>query len=400
MPKLSDTKVKTAPPKEKQYKIFDTDGLFILIAPSGGKWWRLRYRYGGREKLLSLGTYPRVTLKMARDRRDAALKQLEQGIDPSAARKAEKAAGTFQALADEWHTKFRHTWAKSTARIKKVRLNKHVMPYLGHMAPNKITSPEVLAVLRRLENAGKLETAHKVRQYLAQIFRYALASGQVTADPVSPLQGAIAPPKVTGRAAITDLEGLGGILRAVDGYDGNPVVRAALRLLPLLLVRPGELRHAEWQEIDFDAATWRIPGTKMKNDLDHVVPLPKQAVEILRELHKITGKSRYCFPSVRTLERPISDGTLNAAFRRMGYGKNEVTGHGFRKTGSTILNEQGFNPDWIERQLAHVERNKIRGTYNAAEYLPGRIKMLQNYADFLDGLRLGSADKVVNIKTA
>ncbi len=398
MAKLSDTRIRKAKPSDKAYKLYDTAGLFMIVNPNGGKWWRFRYKYAGRSNSISMGTYPDVTLRQARERRDAARKQLADGINPSQARKAEQAVGTFRALAEEWQARYRGTWTSGTAATIKARLDKHALPWLGDMKPNDITAPDVLAVLRRMEHRGALETARKVRQYIGQVFRYGVASGQALADPTPALKGAIAPPKAKHRAAITEPAKLAELLRAMDGFSGTFTVGCALRLLPLLLLRPGELRKLEWTDITGDQI--KLSGERMKMSRPHLVPLPDQALAILEELRPLTGHGRYVFPSIRSHACPMSENTLNAALRRLGYGKDEVTAHGFRTTASTLLHEQGFPSEQIELQLAHVDRNSIRATYNHAEHLDARRDMLQAWADYLDGLKHGADVVAIRSKSA
>ena len=399
---LTDTAIKKAKTKEKPYKLSDEKGLFISIQPRSGKWWRFKYRFDGKEKLLSLGTYPEVSLKKARKRRDTAREEIADGIDPSAKRKAEKVAKagaeSFEAVAREWFDKFSPGWAESHSSNVIGRLEKCAFPWLGKSSINEITAPELLRVLRRIENRGAIETAHRIRQYCGQIFRYAIATGRADRDISHDLRGAIPPPVTEHFASITEPKAIGQLLRAIDGYEGSPSTRCALQLAPFVFVRPGELRRAEWQEIDLKAAEWKIPADKMKMKQPHVVPLSKQALAILEEVQPLTGSGKYVFPSIRTNSRPMSENTVNAALRRLGYTGKEMTGHGFRSMASTILNEQGFNRDWIERQLAHTEGNSVRAAYNYAEHLPKRRKMMQHWSDYLDGLKSGA--EVVSINKA
>ncbi|MEO5348352.1 MAG: integrase arm-type DNA-binding domain-containing protein [Magnetococcus sp. YQC-3] len=390
---MTDTAIKQAKPKEKPYRMFDADGLYLEVAPNGGKWWRFKFRFGGKEKRLSVGVYPDVSLKQARERRDEARRLLAEGIDPGEHRKIAKAMtasrteDSFEAVAREWFAKFSPRWAESHASKVMRRLELDVFPWIGGRPVNEITSKELLAVLRRIEDRGTLETAHKARQNCGQVFRYAIATGRAENDPSVALRGALPPLAGKNFPTITDPKGIGELLRAIDGYSGSYVSRAALRLAPLVFVRPGELRQAEWAEVDLDAATWIIPAEKMKAREKHVVPLSIQAVAILRELHPLTGHmGKYVFPGERSADRPMSENTVLAALRRLGYEQGMMTGHGFRAMASTILNEQGFNKDWIERQLAHGERNAIRAAYNHAEHLPERRKMMQHWADYLDQL--------------
>jgi integrase len=386
---LTDISIKAAKPTAKPMKLFDTGGLFLIVAPSGGKWWRFKYRFQRKAKTLSLGTYPTMTLKDARERRDELRRQLARGVDPGVMRKAckESQANTFEALALEWHAKFKHTWTAEHAERIRARLKADVFPWLGAKSIRDITAPELLAVVRRIEARGALDTAHRALANCGQVFRYAIATGRGKRDISADLRGALPPVRSKHHASIIDVKAVGALLRAIDGYEGHFITRCALRLAPLVFVRPGELRAAEWRELDLDTAEWRIPGSRMKMRAVHIIPLSQQAVAILRELHPLTGRGKYVFPSLRTGERPMSENTVNAALRRLGYDKGEMTGHGFRSMASTLLNEQGWHHDAIERQLAHVERDAVRGAYNYAQYLPERRKMMQAWADHLDGLR-------------
>lgn len=393
---LSDTKIRNAKPKSKQYKLFDGDGLFIVVAPAGGKWWRFKYRFGGKEKLISLGTYPEVSLAQARDRRFEARKQVAKGLDPSQERKAEKAAlesadNTFETVAREWFGKFEVNWAPGHAIKIKNRLENDVYPYIGQRPILEITAPELLMVLRRIESRGAIDSAHRTRTTCSQIFRYAVATGRTERDPAADLRGAIPPAQSKHLPAITEPDKVAGLLRAIDGYEGSFVTKCALRIAPLLFVRPGELRHMEWAEIDLDAAEWNIPGEKMKMGQPHLVPLASQAVEVLKEIQSLTGTGRYVFPSTRTSQRPMSNNTVLAALRRMGFEKSEMTGHGFRAMARTMLDEVlNVRPDFIEHQLAHAVRDPNGRAYNRTAFLPERREMMQTWADYLDGLKKGA----------
>jgi integrase len=303
---------------------------------------------------------------------------------------AQAAENTVEAIAREWYAKRLHTWATGHAKTIIRRLERDVFPWLGGRPVAEVTPPELLTVLRRVESRGALETAHRIHQVCGLVFRYAVATGRAVSDPCRDLRGALPPANPNHHSAITDSKAVGDLLRAIEGYKGTLPTKCALRLAPLLFVRPGELRHAEWAEIDLDAAEWRIPAEKMKLRRPHIVPLPRQAVAILRELAPLTGLGRYVFPGVRSAKRPMSANTVNAALRRLGYDKETMTGHGFRAMASTILNEQGWNRDVIERQLAHAERSKVRAAYNHAEYLGERRQMMQSWADYLDGLATGA----------
>jgi len=392
--KLTNTAIRNAKPASIPRKLTDEKGLFLLLSPQGGKWWRFKYRFEGKEKLLSLGTYPDVSLADARERRDAARKLLAQGVDPGAARKEEQTqsaedARTFGVVALEWYEKQRPGWTESTAYNIMRRLERELLPPFGNIPIKKVTPKIILGIVAGIEDRGCHETARRVLQCCGQIFRYAVVSGYVESDPTPSLRGALMAVVEKHRASITDPKAVGPLLRALWGYEGSPVTAAALRFAPLTFVRPGELRHAEWSEFDFGAAEWRIPAAKMKMREQHIVPLSRQALAVLDTLRPLTGGGRYLFPSERTGERPMSENTVNAALRRLGYSKEEMTGHGFRSMASTLLNEQGWNRDAIERQLAHAERSGVRAAYNYAEYLPERRRMMQAWADYLDALREG-----------
>jgi integrase len=393
MPLLSEARIRASRPKDRLYKVFDERGLFLLITPSGGRLWRFRYRLGGVEKLLTLGAYPDVSLKRAREKRDDARKLVADDVDPSAKRQAEKTAqaDTFEAIGTEWLNLQKTKLVAETISILEARLKTYLFPYLGSRPISAIPVQELLAVLRRIEARGKNETAHRVRSLASRVWRYAVATGRAERDITTDLRGALAPVKARNFAAIVDPARVGELLRAIHGYQGHGVVAAlALKRAPLVFVRPGELRAAEWSEFDLDGAEWRIPAAKMKMGEQHIVPLSRQAVAILREVHPLTGRGRYVFPSLVTRDRPMSENTINAALRRLGYDGNEHTGHGFRSMASTLLNEQGFPPDVIELQLAHAERNKVRAAYNKAQRLGERKAMMQAWSDYLDGLRVST----------
>jgi integrase len=392
---LTETAIKAAKGADKPYKLFDEKSLFLLVNPTGARLWRLKYRLHGKEKLLAIGSYPDITLKRAREKRDDARKLIADGIDPSVKKKSEKNAAldTFEVIAAEWfgQQRYKPKTSKKVEWLLRDWLNK----YLGSRPIRTITAPDILAICRRLETRGKHESAHRVRGLASRVFRYAIATGRADRDPSQDLRGALAPIVVTNHAAITEPKKIGELLRAIDDYQGQPGTSAALKLAPLTFVRPGELRAAQWSEfeLDGDAPQWRIPGERMKMGDQHLVPLSRQAVAILRDLHAATGYGKFLFPSLRSSLRCISDNTINAALRRLGYGKDEMVGHGFRSMASTCLNEQGWHPDLIELQLAHAERNKVRAAYNRAERLAERRKMMQAWADYLDGLK-ARGDKV------
>jgi integrase len=400
---LSETAIRQAKSASKPIKMFDGRGLFLLIKRNGARGWRFKYRIDGREKLLSFGVYPDVPLKLARDRREAARQQLAAGIDPGRKRKAEKVAqcDTFEAIACEWLALQEPKLAPATFAKATWTLETLIFPGLGKRPIAKISAPDLLTVLRRIEIRGTYETAHRAKQRCGQMFRYAIATGRATHDITADLRGALAPVVTTNHAAITDPVRVGELLRAIDGYRGSLVTSYALKLAPLTFVRPGELRHATWSEFDFDHAEWRIPAERMKMREAHIVPLSRQAVELLRELQSISRRSSFVFPALGNVRRPMSENTVNAALRRLGYAHDEMTGHGFRSMASTLLNEQGWHPDLIELQLAHAERNQVRAAYNRAQRLVERRKMMQAWADYLDQLKLatgGSANQ--NIRAA
>lgn len=392
---LTDTAVRKAASRAKPYKLADGGGLYVEVMPNGAKYWRMKYRHGGKEKRLALGVYDRVTLAAARSGREDARRLLAQGIDPSAVRKEAKevtqqamavAADTFEAVAREWMA--RQDVAEVTANKTRWLLETFLFPELGDRPISAITARELLDALRKVEASGRLETAKRAKIKAGQVFRYAVLEGRAASDPTASLRNALKAPKGKHHAAITEPAKMGELLRAIEGFTGQYVTLAALKLAPLVFVRPGELRQAEWVEFDLDAAIWRIPGERMKMKAAHIVPLSAQAVAVLRKLYLLTGVGRYVFPGLRTASRPMSENTINAALRRLGYTGAEMTGHGFRSMAATRLNEMGWNADAIERQLAHAESNKVREAYtHAAQYLDERTRMMQAWADYLDGLR-------------
>jgi integrase len=395
---LTDTAVRNAKPGAKPAKLFDERGLFLIVTPTGGKWWRFRYRFDGKEKLLALGIYPDVPLASARQKRDDARKLLADGIDPGAHRKAAKAmraglaANTLEVIGREWYAKTAPTLADTTKEKLLRRLEADVFPWLGDRPIGGIVAGDLIRVIERIEQRGAVDLAKRVHNAVGRIFRYAVGRGLATRDPSRDieLKDILPPADVQHHASVTDPKEVGGLLRAIDGFTGAFSTRCALRLAALVFVRPGELRHAEWTEFDFDKSEWRIPAGKMKVKEQHIVPLSTQAVAILREIQPLTGRSRYVFASERAGGKPMSENTINAALRRMGYAKDEMTGHGFRSMASTLLHELGLPHAVIERQLAHGERNKVSAAYNFAEYLPERRKMMQQWADYLDKLRAGA----------
>lgn len=390
---LTVVQVKNAKPREKAYKMADERGLYLLINPNGSKLWKLKYRFTGIEKKLSLGKFPDVTLSDAREARDKARKELANNIDPGILKNSIKRSkqlateNSFEAIAREWHAKFTPKWTKEHGSRILIRLEQNIFPWIGRRPITEVTAPELLSALHRVELRGAHETAHRILQICSQVFRYSIATGRAERNLATDLVGALAPVKKKHHASITDPVEVGKLLRTINGYEGFFVTKCALQLAPLFFVRPGELRHAEWSEFDFENAEWRIPAEKMKMREQHIVPLCSQAITILRELKAFTGEGKYVFPSVRTTKRPMSENTVLGALRRLGYTTDEMTGHGFRSLASTLLNENGWNRDAIERQLAHAERNNIRAAYNYAEYLPERRKMMQWWADYLEKLQ-------------
>ena len=382
---LTDTAIRGIKPSDKSQKLFDQNGLFLFVTPSGTKSWRVKYRFQGKEKLLTLGTYPLLSLKEAREACAAAKKALMQGVDPAAAKRlnAQKALVTFEAVAREWHENQKATWTPGYAKDVLERVGNNVFPYLGSQPIDSITAPELLAVLRKIEARGAVEQAHRVLGICSLIFRYAIATGKAERDCAADLRGALKTRAITPRAAITEPQALGGLLRAIDDFPGTMIVRAGLQLLALTFLRPSEVRLGEWAEVDFAEKLWRIPARRMKMRREHLVPLSTPALDILRSLHALTGEGRLMFPGLRSSERAISDATFIAALRRMGYAKDEMCAHGFRAIASTLLNEQGYPPDVIERQLAHCPKDKVRSAYNRAEYLPERRKMMDEWAEYL-----------------
>ena len=401
---LTDTAIRKAKPAVSPLKLSDGGGLYLLLKPDGGRYWRLNYRFGGKQKTLALGVYPTVTLADARQRREDARKLLANGTDPGEMRKEAKQAqaaaaqaegDTFEAIAREWMA--RQDVAEVTANKSRWILESFLFPEIGSLTMAAITPRVLLDALRKVEATGKLETAKRARVKAGQVFRYAVLEGKAESDPTPSLKGALKSPNQKHHAAVTDPVRIGELLRAIDGFTGQFVTLKALQLAPLVFVRPGELRQAGWAEFDLDDAMWRIPAERMKMKATHLVPLSTQAVAILRELQPLTGGDHFVFPGLRTASRPMSENTINAALRRLGYTGEEMTGHGFRSMAATRLNEMGWKPDAIERQLAHAETNKVREAYtHAAQYLEERKDMMQAWADYLDGLRSGA--KVVPIK--
>jgi len=401
---LSDMKVQKAKSKGKNVTLFDGGGLFLMVTPTGGKLWRFKYRYNGKQKLLAFGSYPEITLLDARRRRDDARRLLANNVDPGAIRKAQKQAKveeteTVEVIAREWHEKFKTKWTQGHATKIMRALERDVFPWIGTRPIKDIKAPELLTVLRRVESRGVLEGAHRIRGICNMIFRYAVSTGRAERNPAQDLIGSLPPAKEKHLAAITEPKKVRELLRAIDGYSGSYVVKLALQLSPLVFVRPGELRHMEWSEVDFDESLWSIPAEKMKMREPHLVPLSRQAIKILEEIKKLTGASKYAFPSGRTFDRPMSNNAVLAALRRMGYTKDEMTPHGFRAMARTIIDEfLQVRPDFIEAQLAHRVSDPLGRSYNRTQHLNERRKMMQKWADYLDGLKIGA--KVLPFKKA
>lgn len=405
---LTDTTIRNTKAADKPVKLFDGGGLFLLITPAGQRYWRLKYRIAGKEKLLALGVYSTgkkgVSLAMARKLRDEARAKLEAGIDPGEAKKAAKrtqrlnAENSFEAVAREWHAKYAPSWSEGHAARLLRRLEVDAFPWIGGKPMADLAPPDVLDVLRRVEKRGALETAHRLHANIGQACRYGVATGRAPRDVTADLRGALPPVQVEHMASITDPKQVAELLRAIDGYQGTFPVACALRLSPLLFQRPGELRFAAWEEFDLDGATWEIPSERMKRTKQgkaaggaHIVPLSSQAVSILRELRALTGTGRLVFPSVRTKDRPMSDNTVNGALRRLGYDGDTMTGHGFRAMARTILDEVlGVPAAIVEAQLAHAVKDPLGRAYNRTAHLPQRRKMMQQWADYLDQLKVGA----------
>ncbi|MAL95234.1 MAG: integrase [Haliea sp.] len=394
MAKLTATEVKQAKPGDKDRKLSDGGGLFLMVTRNGGKRWRYKYRYAGKEKLLALGTYPELSLADARKRHQDARDRLAQGIDPGQVRKVEKltrhqaAADSFEAVALEWFNQLMPRKSESYRVRPRRILEKDLFPHLGNNPIATITAPELLATLRRIEARGALDIAHRARQTAGQVFRYAVATGRAERDPSGDLRGALPPKHKKHHAAIIDPPGVGRLMVAIDNYQGGPVVKAALQLSALLFQRPGELRAMEWAEIDWEAERWELPADRMKMRQPHIVPLSRQALEILRELHKLTGRGRYVFPSPRGGSRSLSENGVRVALRTMGYTNDQMTAHGFRAMARTLLDEVlGYRVDWIEHQLAHAVKDANGRAYNRTSHLEGRAKMMQGWADYLDALK-------------
>lgn len=394
---LTANAVKNAKPKDKAYKLADRDGLYLLVKPTGVRYWRLNYRFDGQQRTLSFGRWPEILLGEAREMLLDARRKLAKGVDPAEQAKLEKiakslaAANTFQTIADEWLEKIEKEGAAAMT-LKKARwLLGKTYTALGQRPIAEITAPELLLVLKKVESTKRYDTANRIRSTCSQVFRYAIATARAERDIAVDLRGALVTPRENHRAAITTPTEAGALLRAIEDYDGSPLTRIALRLLPHVFVRPGELRWAEWTEFDIDKRAWTIPDFKMKMRRPHAVPLSRQALAILSEIEHDANYSKFLFPSLRALDRPMSENTINAALRRLGYAKDQMTGHGFRALAATLLNEMGsWNPDAIERQLAHAEGNSIRRAYARGQYWEERVRMMQHWSDHIDQLREGA----------
>ncbi|ARN73613.1 tyrosine-type recombinase/integrase [Oceanicoccus sagamiensis] len=394
---LTDSKIRNLKPRDKTYRVADEKGLYLEVFPNSSKYWRHKYRFNGKEKRLAYGVYPEVTLKEARSKRDTSRKLLEHDTDPGAAKLAKKAAiseaaaNSFQIVALEWYEKQKPTWATSTAKKRKALIDNDLIPWLGKRPVSDISAAEILTTLQRIENRGAKETAHNGRQVASQIFRYARLTQRCTHDPVQDLKGALSPKQTNHRPAITEPAELGKLLVAIDEYQGTHIVRSLLALCPLLFQRPGEMIAMEWQEIDLESGEWQLPADKMKMKTAHLVPLPQQAIAIIKDLHPLTGQSRYVFPNQsKRRTHHASNGTINKALQNIGIDTKTVhCAHGFRATARTILDEQlGFRAEWIEHQLAHQVRDTLGRAYNRTKHLPQRAEMMQKWADYLDTLKI------------
>lgn len=389
---LTNVDIKNAKPRDKSYRLYDEKGLYLEVSPAGGKLWRLKYRFGGKEKRLAIGPYPEIGLKAAREARDAARSLRANGTDPSEHKKLQKAAqtkhtdGAFETLAREWHAGKSRVW--STIHSKNVldRLTRNVFPYVGNAPIEDIKVPELLKLLRRIEERNAHETAHRVLGNIGEVYRHAIASGKAERNIALDIKGALQPVKKQHLAAVTEPKRVGELLKMMDAYSGTLTVQCALKLAPLVFVRPGELRQARWEDVDFEAAEWRYTVTKTQTE--HIVPLSRQAIEILKVLHPVTGRWEFVFPSARSRRRPMSNNAILSALRRMEIDKDEMSGHGFRAMARTILDEVlGYRVDIIEHQLAHRVKDPLGRAYNRTSHLPERKEMMQAWANYLDGLR-------------
>lgn len=404
--KLTIKAIRQAESRSKPYKISDGHGLFLLVNPNGSRWWRMAYRFGGKQKTLSMGVWPDVSLAEARERLADARRALRDGIDPSELRKAARAASVeltenqFGAVAAAWLAKGATDWSPATLQQTTRRLERDVLPYLATRPIAELTAPEILAVAQRIVDRGAIETARRVLRIISQVCTFAVISGRLTVNPAVDLHKALPTVKAKHMAALTTPAEVGGLLRAIDGYQGEPAVRAALQLAPLVFVRPGELRGARWDEVDLEAGRWEIPAGRMKMGEPLLVPLSRQAVGIFKELRPLTGTGSLVFAGTRTKTRPISNNTMNGALRRLGFSKDEMTAHGFRALARTMLEEQlGFRYELIEHQLGHVVRDPNGRAYNRTRHLQQRTKMMQSWADYLDTLRTGDP-KITPIRSA
>jgi len=392
---LTNTSIRNAKPADKTKRLYDVKGLYLEISPKGGKWWRFKYRFDGKEKRLSLGVYPDISLKDARDRRDESRKLVANNIDPSEHRKAKKSAqrsasdNSFELISREWFLKQKPKWSESHSTRIIRRLERDIFPWLGNKPISTITAPTLLDILRKIEKRGAIETAHRALGNCGQIFRYAVATGRAEHNPTYDLRGALVPVQHSHFSALTEPEQVAELLRTLDSYEGTPIVQGALKLAPLVFVRPSELRQAEWEHIDLEAAEWRYTVTK--TNTQHVVPLSTQAIIVLQKLQPLTGQGRFVFPSARSAKRAMSDNAILAAMRNLGISKDKMTGHGFRAMARTMLDEVlGFRPDYIEHQLAHSVRDPNGRAYNRTAHLPERKIMMQSWADYLDGIKHGA----------
>jgi len=390
---LTDTAIKNSKPKDTDHKLTDEKGLYVLVKKAG-KYFRFDYRFAGKRKTLALGVYPETSLKKAREKLDEARKLLADGKDPLEEKKAQKslliaeATNTFQAVASEWHEKMKSKWSADHAERKWHYLEKDVFPTFGTSPIKNITARELLTLFEKIQARGATDVGHRIKGICGEVFRYGIHTDRCDRDPTQDLRGVLVPKRNKSMATITDPKEVGGLLRAIDGYSGDFATKCALKLTPYVMLRPGELRHAEWSEIDLKKSQWKIPASKMKMGRPHIVPLSKQAVAIFKAMQPITGQEKYVFPSVRSKARPMSENTITAALRRMGFTREEMTAHGFRGMASTLLHENGFKSDVIEAQLAHAERNKVKAAYNHAEYLTERTDMMNWWADHLDSLKV------------
>lgn len=394
---LNDTLIRAAKPREKDWKLADEKGLYLLITANGSKLWRVKFRLNGKEKKLSLGAYPEISLKDARRLRDEARGDLAAGIDPARQKQEEKivaklgAANSFEAVAEEYLAKCEKEGLAEVTVAKNRWFLNLLRPSIGKLPVADIKPHEVLRVLQKVENKGNRETANRMRSFASRVFRYAVATDRADADPAHALRGALAAPIVRHYAAITDAAQVGLLLRTIDTYSGEPATIVALKLTPHVFQRPGEVRQMRWRELDLDNAVWIIPAARMKQRQAHTVPLSKQSIELIRAMEGLSGHSAYVFPSVRSKDRPMSENTITGALRRLGYTGSEMTAHGFRTTASSLLNESGkWNPDAIERALSHRDGNAVRGIYNRSPYWKERVEMSQWWSDYLDTLREGA----------